>query len=813
MRLLERDDTGGFRLTKPFPDDATSEIPSYAILSHTWGDEEVLFGDLADGTAKNKSGYAKIQFCGTQAERDGLRFFWVDTCCIDKSDKADKTELQHALNSMFDWYRRAAKCYVYLADVSHHQEITDSPDWKLVVRQSGCVTRRWAFQELNTPAIANFFSQGWKQAFWQSRWFTRGWTLQELIAPTTVEFFSKEGFRLGDKKSLEQEIHNITGIPLRALQGHPLSDFSFDERKAWAEKRNTTLQEDKAYSLFGIFDVHIPVLYGEGKEKAFKRLQDKFHEDYRALAKLWSTEPRDPRVEKKRIELAKGGLLVDAYRWVFDNSDFNRWRYSLESRLLWIKGDPGKGKTMLLCGIIDELERPIITHGGNLAFFFCQATDSRINNATAVLRGLTYLLAQRQPRLLSHLPENMYASDDAMAWITLSRTLLEMLDDPNLKVTYLVIDALDECVLDQQKLLSLIVQISALSTRVKWIVSSRNLVQIEEQLAGVAQQSRLSLELNAESVTTAVNTYIDHGISQLSKLKRYDNETQTIVRNYLSSNADGTFLWVALVCQALADPDVHEWHTLEVLRTFPPGLDDLYLRMVRYIKQSKDELHCKRILAAVSVVQRPINFRELATLVELPDSITSYRERLEKLIAICGSFLVLREQFIYFVHQSAKDFLLGKADFEISRDACQEAFSWVFPQGTEDVHRIIFSRSLNKMSLVLKRDMYGLKEPGIPINEVQMPSSDPLATIRYSCVFWVDHLRDSIGDQDTPQHNILNTVQTFVEQKYLYWLEAVSLLRAMPEGVIAIRQLDGLLVSLYHLTPETKTNRDIGTHR
>ncbi|KAM7216074.1 HET domain containing protein [Rhypophila decipiens] len=449
MRLLERDHTGEFGLTKRLPNDKIPEIPPYAILSHTWGEEEVLFGDLADGTAKNKSGYAKIQFCGAQAERDGLRFFWVDTCCIDKSDKADKAELQHALNSMFDWYRRAAKCYVYLADVSTYQEITDNPDCKLVVRRSGCVTQGGALPELNIPAIANLFSKGWKQAFRQSKWFTRGWTLQELIAPTIIEFFSKEGFRLGDKKSLEQEIHNITRIPLRALQSYPLSDFSFDERKAWAEKRNTTRDEDKAYSLFGIFDVHIPVLYGEGKEKAFKRLQDKFQEDYRALAKLWSTEPRDPRVEKKRIELAKGGLLVDAYRWVFDNPDFNRWRSSPESRLLWIKGDPGKGKTMLLCGIINELERPITVNGGNLAYFFCQATDSRINNATSVLRGLIYLLVQRQPRLLSHLPENTYPSDDAMAWIVLSKTLIKMLEDPNLKVTYLVIDALDECIIDQ----------------------------------------------------------------------------------------------------------------------------------------------------------------------------------------------------------------------------------------------------------------------------------------------------------------------------------------------------------------------------
>ena len=172
--------------------------------------------------------------------------------------------------------------------------------------------------------------------------------------------------------------------------------------------------------------------------------------------------------------MAKGGLLADAYRWVFDNPDFNRWRYLPERHLLWIKGDPGKGKTMLLYGIINELEGPITTIGGNLAYFFCQATDSRFNNATAVLRGLIYLLTRRQPRLLSYLPENTYPSDNSVAWIILSKVLQEMLEDPNLKVTYLVINALDECVIDQPKLLSLIVEISSVSTRVKWVVSSRN---------------------------------------------------------------------------------------------------------------------------------------------------------------------------------------------------------------------------------------------------------------------------------------------------------------------------------------------------
>jgi hypothetical protein len=113
----------------------------------------------------------------------------------------------------------------------------------------------------------------WEAAFWNSRWFTRCWTLQELIAPTSVEFFSLEGERLGDKISMEQHLYKITGINIQALRGKPLSELSIAERMLWAAKRKATRKEDEAYSLFGIFDIHLPLIYGEG-EKAFTRLQE-----------------------------------------------------------------------------------------------------------------------------------------------------------------------------------------------------------------------------------------------------------------------------------------------------------------------------------------------------------------------------------------------------------------------------------------------------------------------------------------------------------------------------------------------------------
>lgn len=225
MRLLSRHDDGHFSLHEFMPGD----IPDYAILSHTWNPsyEEVSFKDFVEGRMKDKAGYRKLVFCADQAATDGLSYFWVDTCCIDRSSSA---ELSEAINSMFAWYRNAVVCYVYLSDVSTNAELQ------------------------------------------RSRWFTRGWTLQELIAPLSVKFFSVEGQYLGDKSSLVQEIHAITGVPVSALQGAPLSRFSVHERMAWAKFRRTSRIEDQAYCLLGVFGVHMPLIYGEG-ENALVRLR------------------------------------------------------------------------------------------------------------------------------------------------------------------------------------------------------------------------------------------------------------------------------------------------------------------------------------------------------------------------------------------------------------------------------------------------------------------------------------------------------------------------------------------------------------
>ena len=240
MRLIKSTGPGHYTSVWYIEKDA----PRYAVLSHTWGadSEEVTYRDLIDGTGKSKAGWHKIDFCRKQAAADDLQHFWVDTCCINKDSS---TELDQAIVSMFRWYRGAEKCYVYLSDISTRKSATEV--------------------KTSSEAVESLLGQ--------SRWFRRGWTLQELIAPTCVEFFSREGDRLGTKRSLEQLIHGITGIAIGALRGRSMTAFAVRERLGWAETRATREPEDRAYCMLGIFNVSMPLIYGEGEEKAFKRLR------------------------------------------------------------------------------------------------------------------------------------------------------------------------------------------------------------------------------------------------------------------------------------------------------------------------------------------------------------------------------------------------------------------------------------------------------------------------------------------------------------------------------------------------------------
>ena len=220
------------------------QVPPYAILSHTWGrdQDEVSFRDVTERSAERASANhwpVKLEGCCEQAAKDGLEYVWIDTCCIDKSNSV---ELGEAINSMFQWYRQAKTCYAYLSDVTDESV------------------------EAN-PHMESGFSG--------SRWFKRGWTLQELLAPRNVQFYNSTWTFLGSKKDMKilRLIEKVTGIPRLFLRGEALTNASIAQRMSWASGRTTKRKEDIAYCLLGIFDIMMPMIYGEG-DRAFIRLQE-----------------------------------------------------------------------------------------------------------------------------------------------------------------------------------------------------------------------------------------------------------------------------------------------------------------------------------------------------------------------------------------------------------------------------------------------------------------------------------------------------------------------------------------------------------
>ncbi|KAI6030134.1 heterokaryon incompatibility protein-domain-containing protein [Pisolithus marmoratus] len=225
------------------------ETAKYAILSHRWG-TEVHYDEMTGlmkmdeqdrNEVRGRDGYQKIVKCCEQAARDGYTWLWIDTCCINKDSSA---ELSEAINSMYRWYRNAQRCYVYLSDVDASAFPTE--------------------QDFSKFGKSN----GWPE------WFSRGWTLQELIAPKEVEFFNKNWVSIGTKQDLTSTLEDITRIPSQVLRQGEVAggDSSVAQVMSWAADRKTTRVEDRAYSLLGLFDVNMPMLYGEGS-KAFQRLQ------------------------------------------------------------------------------------------------------------------------------------------------------------------------------------------------------------------------------------------------------------------------------------------------------------------------------------------------------------------------------------------------------------------------------------------------------------------------------------------------------------------------------------------------------------
>ncbi|KAJ5273520.1 hypothetical protein N7478_008645 [Penicillium angulare] len=556
------------------------------------------------------------------------------------------------------------------------------------------------------------------------------------------------------------------------------------------------------YEIYSIYANHRDMVrFGSEEDPGFKRLLWQLHnwtsqvdaDDRACIRDLQTTDPRD---DKTRIEATKGGLLRESYRWIFNNDKFLDWKLPEKGpKLLWIDGDPGKGKTMLVCGILDEISPD---SEGVICFFFCQATDTRLNSASAVLQGLLSMLIEQEPSLISHVRGRYDVSgkrlfDGPNSWQALSKIFLDVLD--HIESACLIVDALDECTTGLSQLLDFITQVASTHTHIKWIVSSRVRPDIKSSMDMIPANKIIELKLDDKCISDAVKIFIKRKVQQLAKLKKYTQQIFDAVYSHLIQNAQDTFLWVALVCEKLGQ--VPRLKTIERLTAFPSGLDALYRGMLQQVCEQEDAAVYKSILATIATLERPVSIAELVPFIDVHcDLLDDDYESVEEMIGYCGSFLKIVQKTIFFVHQSAKEYLLEKGA------------NYLLPNGVASQHRILFLQSIKAIHETVRRDNWGLKSPGVSINHAhaRKPHPDPLERVGYSCVHWIDHLLYcQLGSLNQDSFNDGGRISEFLSQKFLHWLEALGLLGQIPKGLAAILKLESLLNTsmtqdAYHLS-------------
>lgn len=506
----------------------------------------------------------------------------------------------------------------------------------------------------------------------------------------------------------------------------------------------------------------------------------------------------DPRDEKIRIEKTKGGLLQESFFWVLDHPTFKQWYCNEQTRLLWIRGDAGKGKTMLMIGITDELTRRISNQSERdgvpiFAYFLCQSTDSRLNNSSSILRGLIYLLGVQRPSLLRHLRHKhehagrrLFESPDS--FYSLSGIFTSMIGDTNLSNVFLSIDAIDECESGLPQLLGLITQTAATQSKVKWVVSSRNRDDIERHLGVCDSKLTLRLELNSGEIAHSINNFIDTRVTQLLPLQSYP-EVQCKIKEQIREKSDGTFLWAALVVDELRKTNFAA-DALEVLEEKPAGLVPLFGQMMDNFRKlpPRNLQRCMEVLSVAALCRRPLHLLELRVLANLQD--LKRVEELDRLVSMCGSFLTVVSNTVYFIHQSARDYLEA------------EQGNVVFAAGHEQIHRQIYFRSLKAMSDTLRQDICDLRDPG-PVTESSQFDWRALMPIKYSCLNWFYHL---CHDDDA---NLVNDFEfsdggalfSFFTTHLLHWFEALGLMKKITVGIQIIQELLMIVEKVWSLSP------------
>ncbi|KAG5977569.1 hypothetical protein E4U55_006657 [Claviceps digitariae] len=492
----------------------------------------------------------------------------------------------------------------------------------------------------------------------------------------------------------------------------------------------------------------------------------------------------DPMRELDRLERMKDKLMDMASSWVMGTREFNAFsdwqKHDIGRRMLWIKGGPGTGKTMLLIGIVREISTQSAAFVPSVSYYFCQGTADHVrNNATAILRGLLWMLLVQQPRLIQHLrSKHRYAGSslftDSNAFGAMSEALESMLTDPAMTPACFVVDALDECDGSASDMIQLIVKTLRVSDKVRWLVSGRPGLDLMKADFGEAL-----VELDSQRLKGPVHAYITHKLSELSETKRPGYEDASLLlelSNEICDRANNTFLWAALALRELQGLDGKE--AMETIKKLPPGLPALYGYLMAKIDayNGQQRNRCRNVIAAVYLAHRPLTLRELGVVAGLASPVKPLR-----IVKACGSMLAMTGRVVSLVHQSAREYL---------REAYGETLHRGDPLLT---HQDIARRSITELHNTLKQNMYYLPGngyfPRFLGDSINGSDDDPLAGIAYSSTFWIHHLCDASGANAPAEVVTSQEVLAFLRKYFLRWVESLSLLGKMSEGLECIRML------------------------
>ncbi|KAJ2997492.1 hypothetical protein NUW58_g638 [Xylaria curta] len=439
----------------------------------------------------------------------------------------------------------------------------------------------------------------------------------------------------------------------------------------------------------------------------------------------------DPQDDMQRIENSKDQLLDDAYKWIL-----NTFEYRAFSN--WENDGPGSPQRQILW---------LKGHAGT--------------GKTMLMIGLIRQFSSQSVALAP----GASLFTDQNSFIALSEVFKNMLRDDQLSPVYFAVDALDECSEGRADLIALISATLTLSKNVRWLISSRPEVDVLAEL----KTSEALAELNTQRLEDPVKAYIEHKLSILKGKNGYSDKILNEISDIAHQRAGNAFLWVALAFKALGGK--HGAYAVAIISAMPPGLSDLYKHMMTRIEESEriEPEDCKKILKAAFLAFRPLSLPELSLVAGLLPAIT------EDAVKECGSFFIVTGETVNLIHQSAKDYLQNEyaAKLDLS--------------GVAEGHMDLIERSLDAISS-LERNMYGL-DFGIQSEYIAPPNPDPLAPLRYSCVSWIDHLRFLNEENPECLKSLPVKVSEFLNTSFLRWVESLSILRKVEDGLLSIKEV------------------------